>query len=163
MLDFSKAFDRMCPSTAVRKMLLLNINPSLIWLAGDFLSSRSQYQGCVSSYQNSFRDASRYNPWATFVEHFHQWSHPCHQPCEICRWYNTISQFLQEKVYGNCVYCKHWNAATVERSLTGSYHLCSTLEQQQSNASQYHKVINHHIQPQEVNICWETNNIMISL
>ena len=57
MLDFSKAFDRMCPSTAVRKMLLLNINPSLIALVGDFLSSRSQcvkYQGCVSSYQNSF-------------------------------------------------------------------------------------------------------------
>ena len=57
ILDLSKAFDRMSPSKAVQKILTLNINPSLISLVGDFLSSYSQcvkYEGCVSSYKNQF-------------------------------------------------------------------------------------------------------------
>ena len=44
-------------------------------------------------------------------------------------------------------------SATVDRSVLGSYHLCCRLEQRQSDASQYHKVIIHLIHPQEVNIC----------
>ena len=143
-------------------MCTLNINPSLNSLVGD-LSLHLQcvkYQGCVSSYQKSFiGGSSKYNPLTTFVEDFHQWSHPCHQQSEIPRWHNCLSQYLHEQWYGNCIYGKQCNAETVDRSLTGCYDICCRLEQWQSDASQYHKVINRHIHPQEINIRWGNNNI----
>ena len=42
MLDFSKAFDRMQPNIAIRKLLDININPILIRTIESCLSERSQ-------------------------------------------------------------------------------------------------------------------------
>ena len=57
MLDFSKAFDRMQPNIAIRKLLDININPILIRTIESFLSERSQcvkYGGKLSTYLPSY-------------------------------------------------------------------------------------------------------------
>ena len=112
-------------------------------------------QGCVSSYQNSFIGVPQGTIlmpllWNIFINDLT----PATSHVKKFRWYNGLSQYKQEQRYGNCVYCKHCNAATVYRSLIGSYHLRCRLVQRQLDASQYHKVINHHIHPQEINIRW---------
>ena len=57
MLDFSKAFDRMCPKLAIQKMLAMNVNTRIIQLVRSFLSGRSQcvrYGGVHSDYKSCF-------------------------------------------------------------------------------------------------------------